>query len=313
MNWPAFWTVTDADRNTTNWNPENFSNWRIILSAFYLNWQTDFGSLNRLSVVAGFLCLYIAHPILMPFLPATTVICSPTETVISNHWFVIWNLWLTAIMKFLMPWNPFCVTIRKPAIAGSVPLHSLDLAVSLLTIWDLEKLCRSSHCWNMPGLKRYPKLSIWQKLLPIQHVRLLLVWSSALRHLFTTGTVKSSISHPIWKPCSSPVPLKNGRNYWHTMQIMIFSSLHTTCWNVTLPAMKISIFIIRSSMKRNISKITAPRLHALSAAFILLPALHWQVHLLKTVSVNCGVFLNIWCRDSYILMLISAQNWNSRL
>ena len=42
-------------------------------------------SLNRLSVVAGFLCLYIAHPILMPFLPATTVIYSPIETVISNH------------------------------------------------------------------------------------------------------------------------------------------------------------------------------------------------------------------------------------
>ena len=56
--------------------------------------------------------------------------------------------------------KPFCVTIRKPAIAGSAPLHSLDLAVSLLTIWDLEKLCRSSHYWNMPDLKRYPKLSI---------------------------------------------------------------------------------------------------------------------------------------------------------
>lgn len=40
---------------------------------------------DRLSVVAGFLCLYIAHPILMPFLPATTVIYSPIETVISNH------------------------------------------------------------------------------------------------------------------------------------------------------------------------------------------------------------------------------------
>ena len=24
----------------------------------------------------------------------------------------------------------------------------------------LGKLCRSSHCWNMPDLKRYPKLSI---------------------------------------------------------------------------------------------------------------------------------------------------------
>ena len=216
-------------------------------------------------------------------------------------------------MKFLRPWNPFFVTTRKPAIAGSVPLHSSDLAASLLTIWDLEKLCRSSHCWNMPGLKQYPKLSIWQKLLPIQHVRLLSVWLSALRHLFTTGTAKSSISHRIWKHCSSPVPPRNGRNYWHTMQIMMFSSLHTTCWNVTLPAMTISIFIIRSSMKRNISKIIGLRQHVLSAASTLSHVLLWPVPRLKTVSVNCGVFLNIWCRDSYILMLISAQNWNSRL